>query len=160
MTKNHKTIGSILFWLLWPGLFFYLKGSSRARVIIVRNKQILLVRNWLGPGQYSLPGGGLQPNEKPIDGAAREIKEETGISINPKSLTQVIPSFITSDKGHSYKCYSYSVEVDKTTKISRQKFEIAEVRWVKFEDVLSKYCLSYTAKSLITTWLDHNHLLD
>jgi len=160
MTKNRKIIGSILFWLLWPGLFFYLKGSSRTRVIIVRNNQILLVRNWLGPGQYSLPGGGLQPNEKPINGAVREVKEETGISIDPKLLTQVLPSFITYEKGHSYKCYSYSVEVDKTTEISRQKFEIAEIRWVKLADVLSKYSLSSTAKSLITTWLDHNHLLD
>ncbi len=38
------------------------------------------------PGTWSLPGGGLDPGEKPLDGLLREVYEETGQSIVPGHL--------------------------------------------------------------------------
>ncbi|MCM0195956.1 MULTISPECIES: NUDIX hydrolase [Bacteroides] len=38
-------------------------------------------------GQYVFPGGGLNFNENPIDGAKRELSEETGISFNDEVIS-------------------------------------------------------------------------
>jgi 8-oxo-dGTP pyrophosphatase MutT (NUDIX family) len=160
MTRNTKLIGNLFFWLLWPGLYFYLKNSTRTRVIISTGNKILIVKNWLGPGEYTLPGGGIMKHEKPRDAAVREIAEEIGVNLEPNLLTPIRPMFIATEKGHSYKCYGYSAKLDKVGDISRKKIEIAEIKWLNIHDALSKYRLNSTANQLITTWLEHNHLLD
>jgi 8-oxo-dGTP pyrophosphatase MutT (NUDIX family) len=160
MNKSNKLFGEIFFWLLWPALYIYLRKSTRSRIILYTEDQVLLVSNWLGPGQYTLPGGGMRPGEDPREAAAREIKEELGIDIDPKALISIEPIFLATDKGLKYKCYSYSLKVNKSIELSRQKFEIAELKWVNISDVLNKYRLNKMARQLITTWLDHNHLLD
>src|ERR1035438_9542189 len=105
MNNNSKLIGKISFWLLWPGLYLHLMGSVRSRVIISCGDQILLIRNWLGPGDYTLPGGGIRKNEEPGDGAVRELKEETGLDIETKSLVLIKQKFLASEKGLRYMCY-------------------------------------------------------
>lgn len=47
--------------------------------IIMREEQILLAHWRAGKRHgWTLPGGGLDPGEDPVDGALREIHEETG----------------------------------------------------------------------------------
>jgi len=160
MNNSNRLFGKIFFWLFWPGLYIYLRKSTRSRIVLHTDKQILLVSNWLGPGQYTLLGGGMRSGEEPREAAAREIKEEAGVDIDPKKLVPIKPIFLATDKGFKYQCYSYSLKVDRSIELSREKFEIAELKWVNISDVLSKYKLNKIAKQLITAWLDHNHLLD
>ncbi len=160
MNSPSRFIGNILFWLAWPLLFIYLRDSRRSRVIISDGKQILIVKNWLGPNRYTLPGGGLKKNEEPTDGTTREVEEETGVITHPNSLSLIKPEYTVVEYGHKYKFIGYLLKVDKLPKISRQKFEIAEIKWVRIEDVLAKYKLTAATKELIETWLEINHLVD
>ncbi|HEY7295663.1 MAG TPA: NUDIX domain-containing protein [Dehalococcoidia bacterium] len=41
------------------------------------------------PGLWAIPGGAIEPNEKPLDAAVREIEEETGYRIEPRALTLI-----------------------------------------------------------------------
>lgn len=43
--------------------------------------QVLLIRHSYGPPGWFFPGGGLGRKEAPIDGARRELHEETGCTI-------------------------------------------------------------------------------
>ena len=43
----------------------------------------------LDPGRWGLPGGHLVDGESFLDGAVRELAEETGVSVEPESLTLV-----------------------------------------------------------------------
>ena len=57
-------------------------------IVVNQDNQILLIRRndsrTLAP-----PGGGMDLGELPPDGAAREVYEETGISVNPQKLAAV-----------------------------------------------------------------------
>ena len=59
--------------------------KSATVAVINHDKKILILERgptapWM-PGRYCLPGGRLEPNEELVDGAARELGEETGIFI-------------------------------------------------------------------------------
>jgi ADP-ribose pyrophosphatase YjhB (NUDIX family) len=55
-----------------------------AYAILVQNARILLVRcsdETTVPGQWTLPGGGIDFGEDPAQAAVREVKEETGLDV-------------------------------------------------------------------------------
>tara|TARA_Y100000310_G_scaffold278642_1_gene297181 strand:+ start:7448 stop:7912 length:465 start_codon:yes stop_codon:yes gene_type:complete len=52
---------------------------------IKKNNKVLLqkkAKGLYGEHKYNAPGGKLKPNESPESGVAREVKEETGLSIS------------------------------------------------------------------------------
>lgn len=56
--------------------------------VVVQSGHVLLVRRRAAPGKglYAMPGGYLNHNEWSIDGAMRELKEETKIKVAPAIL--------------------------------------------------------------------------
>ena len=57
-------------------------------VVIVACNHVLLIKRKSAPGEglYALPGGFLNQNERIVDGAIRELKEETKIKVPEKVL--------------------------------------------------------------------------
>jgi len=70
----------------------HLKVVPSVFTIVSQNKKVLLLRRantgWLD-GWYDLPAGHLEDQEKLKVGAARELKEETGIIVATKDLRLV-----------------------------------------------------------------------
>lgn len=60
--------------------------------VVVKSGHVLLVKRKCNPGKglFALPGGFLNPRERIQDGALRELKEETGISIPKYELEKHI----------------------------------------------------------------------
>jgi 8-oxo-dGTP diphosphatase len=60
--------------------------------IIVDAGRVLLVRRGSEPlkGQWSVPGGALELGESLIDGLVREVREETGLTIEPVELIELL----------------------------------------------------------------------
>ena len=75
-------------------LLKHTKEIRGVRVILVDSKKgaVLLVRHWYAPGVWTLPGGGVDADEKPEDAARREIREEVGIDI--KKIDREIGTYI------------------------------------------------------------------
>ncbi len=160
MSKGIKLVGTLLFWLAWPALYVYLRKSKRCRIVVIQGNSILLIKNWLGSDQFTLPGGGFHKNEDPIEAVVRELEEETGIRAEKTQIKQIKSEYSVIEKGLRYQCHGFVLVLKNQPTMVRQKFEISELKWVSVRDILSKYQLSPVARELITTWLADNHLLD
>lgn len=60
---------------------------------------------------WTNPGGHLEKGEKPIDGAARELFEETGIKMPVRAFKHLKTEDITTKTGLPYTIYAFTVEV-------------------------------------------------
>lgn len=60
---------------------------NASRAIITKNGKILMTYSNKYK-DYKLPGGGIKPNESPIEALIREVKEETGYNIIPSSIKE------------------------------------------------------------------------
>jgi ADP-ribose pyrophosphatase YjhB (NUDIX family) len=60
--------------------------------VIVQDGRVLLVRRGSEPlkGHWTLPGGILEVGETLAAGVAREVKEETGLEVDPIELVEIL----------------------------------------------------------------------
>ncbi|MBX9574344.1 MAG: NUDIX hydrolase [Caulobacteraceae bacterium] len=61
-------------------------------VICFRGDEVLLIRRGKAPrlGQWSIPGGRVEPGERLADTALRELREETGVEAELLGLVDVV----------------------------------------------------------------------
>lgn len=72
-------------------------------VICLRGDQVLLIRRGQPPrlGEWSLPGGRVEPGETLREAALRELSEETGVAAELGPLVDVVDG-IFPDSGRHY----------------------------------------------------------
>jgi ADP-ribose pyrophosphatase YjhB (NUDIX family) len=63
-----------------------------------RPDRLLLLRQPPGVG-WSLPAGLLQRGERPIEGCARELAEESGIRLDVADLVPAVPNAVVHHRG-------------------------------------------------------------
>ncbi len=70
-------------------------------VVVWRGDEILLVRRGRPPrqGEWSIPGGAQALGETVFETAAREVLEETGVTVRPTSIITVVDSILPDDQG-------------------------------------------------------------
>ena len=129
-----RLLSAIGFWLTYPLVWVYLRIGTRTRVLIVVGDSVLLAKGWLGLDQWGLPGGGVHKREDPADGAAREVKEETGISLPTTSL-KFFYKARANYKGLQFDYSCYYAELSKRPPLQKQSLEIAQLEWVPLKDV-------------------------
>jgi 8-oxo-dGTP diphosphatase len=79
-----------------------------SRVLIQKDNKILFIhRHKKGVEFYVLPGGGIEGNETPEQGAIREAKEETGFDIE---VGEILWKFGATSKKNDGDMYVFSVK--------------------------------------------------
>jgi ADP-ribose pyrophosphatase YjhB (NUDIX family) len=68
---------------------------------VVDGGRVLLVKRRFEPlaGQWSLPGGSLEVGESLAAGAAREVREETGLEVDVGPLVEVFDRILLDPEG-------------------------------------------------------------
>ncbi len=127
-----QRLGILAFWVTWPGLWLYLQWTTRTRLLLCVDGEILVTRTWLSDGRWSLPGGGLHRGEEPLNGVVREVREETDIVLR---LEDIRPLTTTNARFHShglsFRCHYFVAELSAKPVIMLQRFEISGAQWVK-----------------------------
>jgi 8-oxo-dGTP pyrophosphatase MutT (NUDIX family) len=126
--------GKIAFFCAWPAFKVYFgRGYGRSRIVLVSQGEVLAVKNWVSDGLWSLPGGGLHPNEKTEEGALRELREETGVALQPGQLTYLGEAEYTR-YGLTFHFHVFGMLTAKVA-TKKQVIEIAEMRWLPVADL-------------------------
>ena len=68
--------------------------------VVFRGNEVLLIRRGKPPrmGDWSLPGGMQEIGETVFEAAAREVQEETGVTISDIALIDVVDSITLDDE--------------------------------------------------------------
>ena len=123
------------------------RQRTGAYAVVVRDSAILLTRlseTSAHPGAWTLPGGGLEHGEAPLDALRREVEEETGQRCLPGRLLGVHDSHFvgTAPSGQLQGChgvhlvYEASVEpLPSGTQRPDSDASTADVAWVPLADV-------------------------
>lgn len=128
-------LGSVGYWLTWPALYIYMRGSRRTRVLIIHEQKVLVVKQWLGRDTWHLPGGGLHKGEDPLVGSIREVQEEVGIALQPSQLRH-IRSLQKRSSGIPYTAEYYATTLQQQPTLHLQAHEIRESSWIPLDDVV------------------------
>ena len=67
--------------------YVFYNPTPGGSVAVVDGDSLLLVEDFRAPGEWKLPSGAIEAGESPREGAARELEEETGLSVDPATLT-------------------------------------------------------------------------
>lgn len=78
-------------------------------VVCLRGDEVLLIRRGRPPkqGEWSLPGGRIEPGERAVDAALRELHEETGVEAEITGLVDVVDGLFP-EAGRHYVLIDYA----------------------------------------------------
>ncbi len=129
-----------------------MQSEVRLRVAVlglfVADAQVLLLHQMTDPEPncWDLPGGGLQPQETLMEGLAREIKEETGITdFQVERLLTIAEKFFPEGEGKLLHALNiiYQCRVEpKPTNLSSDDPEVGPlgIQWIAIATLTPEKC--------------------
>ena len=118
--------------------------------VVIHRDRALLIRRGSEPlkGEWSIPGGMLELGEELTAGVRRELKEETGLDVEPLECILVFDRIMREGERVKY----HYVIVDYLCRRKRGRLrpasDVVDARWVRRED-LPQYHLTDMATALI-----------
>jgi 8-oxo-dGTP pyrophosphatase MutT (NUDIX family) len=89
--------------------------------------------------KFTNPGGHLNPGEDPVKGAVREVKEETGLELDPHLFKHLETRIVTKKDGGKIEVHGFRVDLRDKPSTSMKQDPDAEVhrwQWIKTDSDL------------------------
>lgn len=99
------------------------------RVLLVFNKR------HSGGGHWSLPKGSCEEGEPLVDTLRREVKEETGLVVEPVELAFVSEFFVPSRREWYLQHYFHAQAVGGVVGVQPRDPDVTAVRWVAPDEI-------------------------
>ena len=105
-------------------------------VVCLRGDSVLLIRRGTPPrqGEWSLPGGRIEPGERAVEAALRELGEETGIEAEITGLIDVVDGLFP-EAGRHYVLIDYAARWVSGEPVAGD--DALEARFVALDEVES-----------------------
>ena len=103
-------------------------------VVCLRGDSVLLIRRGTPPrqGEWSLPGGRIEPGERAVDAALRELREETGVKAEITGLIDVVDGLFP-EAGRHYVLIDYAARWLSGEPVAGD--DAAEARFVGLDEI-------------------------
>jgi 8-oxo-dGTP diphosphatase len=109
-------------------------------VVLDGAERVLLVRRGQEPllGEWSLPGGALELGERLEDGVRREVREETGLDVEPQEIVAVFDHISHAESDPTQVRFHY-VLVDYRCRLLggtlSSATDVTEARWASWNEL-------------------------
>ena len=113
---------------LWDTRNFLFRPKITGAIVLVRvGGELLLIRNsyrrW-----YSVPGGRVGRGEEPRLAAARELREEVGLAVEPEAL-RALGEFVVHHSNIEDHVHAFELRLDSKPEL---RIDAREVVWAGF----------------------------
>lgn len=114
-----------------------MKITNSIKAIIIDGTRLLTVhmRSQDGKDYYTLPGGKQEPNELMIDALKREVKEETGYTVEPQSLLFIREGFNEETHRIEFMFICNIIGEPESKKLSYDERQIG-IKWISIDNIL------------------------
>lgn len=118
--------------------------------VTIRKESVLLIRRGKEPhlGEWTLPGGMVELGERLSQALRREVREETGIDVEPVELLTLFERIVRIDRHVRF----HYVVADFLCRFQRGRLrpasDVTDARWVSQSD-LARYHLRRKARGVI-----------
>ncbi len=118
--------------------------------VVIRRDRILLIRRRREPlkGEWSIPGGLVEVGEELGESVRRELKEETGLEVEPLDILLVFDRIMRAGRRVRY----HFVIVDYACRLKGGRLapgsDVLDARWVRQKD-LPRYHLTDKATEVV-----------
>ena len=114
-----------------------MKITNSIKAIIIDKTRLLTthMRDKDGNEYYTLPGGKQEPNELMLDALKREVKEETGYTVEPKSLLFIREGF----NGESHRIeFMFICDIVGEKEEDKQFYDENQIgtKWISIDNIL------------------------
>ena len=132
------------------GFATWANSAPGAQALVERDGRVLLGRRGLDPsaGLWDIPGGFLDEGEDPLDALRRELREETGLEIEPLEL---LGMWTQDYAGRSVLCLTWLAR--PTGGEERAGDDLVELRWFAPDELPSPEELAFdTFVEILELW--------
>jgi 8-oxo-dGTP diphosphatase len=118
--------------------------------VVIHRNRVLLIRRGREPlkGEWSIPGGMVELGEELVEGVRRELKEETGLDVEPLAVVAAFDRIHRIGRRVKY----HFVIIDYVCRRQRGRLkpasDVVDARWVRRED-LPRYHLTPMATAVV-----------
>jgi 8-oxo-dGTP diphosphatase len=118
--------------------------------VVIDRGRALLIRRGSEPlkGEWSIPGGMLELGEELTAGVQRELKEETGLDVEPRECILVFDRIMREGERVKYHYVIVDFLCRRKAGRLRPASDVIDARWVRRED-LPQYHLTDRATRVI-----------
>lgn len=105
--------------------------------LLVDGERVLLIRRQAEPnrGRWSFPGGTVELGETIRDAVVREVREETGLSVEPLEVVDAVDVLVPPNGPPDYHFVLIVFAARVRGGVLEPRSDAAEARWVPFADL-------------------------
>ncbi len=111
-----------------------------AAAVVVRGDRLVLIRRGVDPSKrkWSIPGGHVELGETTREAVVREVREECGITIEPREILDVVDYIQRDAEGRvEYHFALVDFLADYVGGELEAASDVLEARWVTFDEALT-----------------------